>query len=167
MGNKKSGNPYMFSVSPDSELGTFMEKEMSKFGLGKGSWVLQLVLKTYEKEFRTYTVEVYGKDLYDDTLKKLSVTTYERKRIVKQEMEDAVKNTEQKLLEKKNLLREREEKSKLCSVCGLKPIHRKGMCLDCWETAPNEFERIAMSNVKPEVDKYKEARLRQEKKTEE
>ena len=123
MGNKKSGNPNQFTVSPDSEFGAFLNILIGKSGIGAGNWVKRELLKTYEKEYRTFTLETYGKDLYDDTLKQTMLTTYERKLIEKQKLEAQIQRQETKIVEKKKRLEEaklpKEEKFEIgkCTVC--------------------------------------------------
>ena len=114
VGSKSSGNPYSFFVNPESELGQFINFLTSKTGLGKGTWVMGLILKTFEKEAKQYFKETFdNENLYDELLEKYSLNVHQQKAKRRKEKEEYLSKLEEKLKlerEKLELAKKREER---------------------------------------------------------
>jgi len=115
MGSKTSGNPYMFSVIPDAELGQFINYLTSKTGKARGTWVMSLILEAYEKEARAYFRDVLKNEgLYEEFVKKHSLTVYEqRTNKIKRKEEDIEKQEEFIRIEKEKLELAKEKEKRL------------------------------------------------------
>lgn len=115
MGGKTSGNPYMFSVIPDAELGQFINYLTSKTGKARGTWVMWFILKTHEKEARAYFRDVLKNEgLYEQFVKKHSLTVYEqRTNKIKRKEEEIGKQEEFIRIEKEKLELAKEKEKRL------------------------------------------------------
>ena len=102
MGNDKSGNSYAYTVNPTSEFGEILNKLIGETGagLGKATWTMRLVLQVYEKRFRELSVEIYGKDYFDEFWKSQNLKTDERKEL-KRKLEQEKLEKQQKRLDQK------------------------------------------------------------------